>query len=405
VPHVQSTLAKLSLCRTAALGARKYRCQCESLKIVYNSCGDRYCPACSGARRSDWLESTGELIFDGVDHFQVVFTLPDRLSSLALGNRRELYDLLFASSWKALRKTIIEEQHYDPAALMVLHTWNQKLEAHAHVHAVVPGCGPAIDGSRLAFAKRDSDEDSIGSYLVDAETLRDSFRDAFIAGLRSLYRRKKLKLGGPFEHLQQAEAWDSFLESLTSISWVSFIQPPPKIGKDRAAQSADNVLKYLARYLSGGPIGESRIVSTTGDNVTFMARSGEVTGGDAKQVPMTLSQVEFTRRWCLHILPRGYTRTRRFGGWSNTRRKEYLTRFKMLLTESGVLSPAAADSDPADESRPTFPNGDSPESTDSVDHGTCPTCGAALIPHSESRKPSWKSVMSSPDRPCWYQRF
>jgi hypothetical protein len=401
-PQVQSTLAKLSLCRTAALGARKYRCRCESLKIVYNSCGDRHCPSCSGARRSNWLESTRELIIDGVDHFQVVFTLPDRLSSLALGNRRELYDLLFASSWKTLRRTIVEEHGYDPAALVVLHTGNQKLEAHPHVHAVVPGCGPAIDGSGIAVAMKDGNPATIGTYLVDAEILRDAFRDAFIAGLRSLYRRKKLKLGGRFEHLQQAEAWDSFLAELEAISWVSFIQPPPKTGKDRVAQTADNVLKYLARYLSGGPIADSRIVSSDDQSVTFLARAGDVSGGDAKQVPIRLSQLEFTRRWCLHILPSGYTRTRRFGGWSNTRRKAYLTRFEVLLKKSDVLSPPATDSALPDESQATFP---SPENTDASDHGTCPTCGAALIPHSESRKPSWRSVMSSPDRPHWYQRF
>jgi hypothetical protein len=40
-----------------------------------------------------------------------------------------------------------------------------------------------------------------------------------------------------------------------------------------------------------------------------------------------------------------------------------------------------------------------------VAHGTYPTCGAALIPHSDSRKPSWHSVMNSPYRPHWYQRF
>jgi len=67
VPQVQSTLAKLSLCRTAPLGGHQYRCRdCEHVTTVYNSCGDRYCPTCSGARKSDWLESTAELIFDGI---------------------------------------------------------------------------------------------------------------------------------------------------------------------------------------------------------------------------------------------------------------------------------------------------------------------------------------------------
>ena len=178
-PQVQSTLAKISLCRTAALGARKYRCQCESVKIVYNSCGDRHCPGCSGARRSDWFESTRELILEGVDHFQVVFTLPAELSSLALGNRRELYNLLFASAWKALRRTIVAEQHYDPAALMVLHTWNQKLEAHAHVHAVVAGSGPAIDGSGFAHSTARLHPNASLRWLEQhaAQGIRQPFRD------------------------------------------------------------------------------------------------------------------------------------------------------------------------------------------------------------------------------------
>jgi len=67
------------------------------------------------------------LLLDGVNYFQVVFTLPSELSSLALGNRRKIYDLLFASAWSALKQTIGQEQGYDPAALLMLHTWNQQL--------------------------------------------------------------------------------------------------------------------------------------------------------------------------------------------------------------------------------------------------------------------------------------
>ena len=122
--------------------------------MVYNSCGDRHCPTCGGARRSDWLDSSSRLILDGVDYFQVVFTLPGVLSRLALGNRRPIYNQLFASAWSALKQTIEVEQGYDAAALMVLHTWNQKLDAHGHVHAVVPGGGPALDGSGWRVSQR-----------------------------------------------------------------------------------------------------------------------------------------------------------------------------------------------------------------------------------------------------------
>jgi hypothetical protein len=110
-------------------------------------------PLCSGAKRADWLirRSTAaarHYVFSGRVH------LPDQLSSLALGNRKEIYDLLFRSAWKTLRDAIADEQHFEAAAAMVLHTWNQKLEAHAHVHALVPGGGPSLTGDRRWIKSR-----------------------------------------------------------------------------------------------------------------------------------------------------------------------------------------------------------------------------------------------------------
>ena len=80
-------------------------------------------------------------------YFQVVFTLLEELSGFALGNRREVYNLLFQSAREALRKPLETEQGFEAAATMVLHTWNQKLGAHAHVRALVPGGGPWLDPS------------------------------------------------------------------------------------------------------------------------------------------------------------------------------------------------------------------------------------------------------------------
>ena len=84
-----------------------YKCAgCDSEVNVYNSCTDRHCPQCGGARRADWMDKTAEVILPGVPYFQVVFTLPDKLSSLILGNRSELYSLLFQSAWQALDREL-----------------------------------------------------------------------------------------------------------------------------------------------------------------------------------------------------------------------------------------------------------------------------------------------------------
>ena len=122
-PQVKSVLSKIMVCRTAILDGHIYQCpQCDSQVNMYNSCGDRHCPQCAGARRADWMDKASELILPGVNYFQVIFTLPDRLSGLILGNRRPLYALLFHSAWKALNQQLRQTGKFHPAALMVLHT-------------------------------------------------------------------------------------------------------------------------------------------------------------------------------------------------------------------------------------------------------------------------------------------
>ena len=121
--QVRSVLQKTLLCRTAALNGHVYKCQqCDSKVNVYNSCGDRHCPQCGGARRAEWMDRHAEVALPGVKYFHVVFTLPDKLSSLILGNRRALYNALFEAAWKSLAKEIRRSGRFHPAALMVLHT-------------------------------------------------------------------------------------------------------------------------------------------------------------------------------------------------------------------------------------------------------------------------------------------
>jgi hypothetical protein len=122
-PQVKNVLSKILLCRTPILKSHVYECpECQGRYHVYNSCTDRHCPLCSGARRATWLDKTRTLLLRGVTYFQVVFTLPEQLSPLILGNRKTLYDLLFRSAWRALETTFRQQGKFHPAALMVLHT-------------------------------------------------------------------------------------------------------------------------------------------------------------------------------------------------------------------------------------------------------------------------------------------
>jgi len=383
VPQVQSTLAKLSLCRTAALGGHRWRCSsCEHECTVYNSCGDRHCPQCSGAKRADWLKSTSELLLEGVDYHQVVFTIPSELSSLTLGNRWEMCNLLFQSAWQSLKNVVEDEQGFEVAAGMVLHTWNQHLDAHFHVHAFVPGGGPSLEDPEVwKSCTPPKNRPWIETWLVDADELRDVYRTTFLKGLRRLQTQGKLNLEGEWSYLQQTSAFESWLKPLESITWVAYIQPPPTKNS-----TPEQFLKYLARYLTGGPISERRLVSHESGQVTFTARKGTTTGGSDELEEVTVSGVEFVRRWSLHIHPKGYTKTRRYGGFSHRHRQRYLEQCGKLLSKG-----AASTDNPADE-----------RSDDVVREHLCPQCESIMSCVDGTDRPGWKIVMASPHRPMWY---
>ena len=100
--------------------------------------------------------------------------------------------------------------------------------------------------------------------------------------------------------------------------------------------------------MTGAPISDRRLMSHEVGIVTFSARTGKTHGGSKETEKIPLSGVEFVRRWSLHILPKGYTKTRRFGGYSNHHRKRYIPECLELLdvVESTPVAEAASDEAP-----------------------------------------------------------
>jgi hypothetical protein len=80
-------LRNLETCRTAALGGPLEQWdECGHQRPADNSYSDRHCPKCQSLASAEWLEKRPTEWLP-VEHFPVVFTLPE---PLALPNQREL---------------------------------------------------------------------------------------------------------------------------------------------------------------------------------------------------------------------------------------------------------------------------------------------------------------------------
>jgi transposase-like zinc-binding protein/putative transposase len=143
-------MGAITACRTAVLGGHVEQCDdCGATRIAYNSCRNRHCPKCQGLARAQWLaDRQAELL--PVPYFHVVFTLPALAGEIAFQNKSIVYAILFRTAAETLATIAADPRHLGAklGMTMVLHTWGQTLQHHPHVHCVVPGGGPSLDGTR-----------------------------------------------------------------------------------------------------------------------------------------------------------------------------------------------------------------------------------------------------------------
>jgi len=343
-PHIKVLLA-IARCRTAALGGHIDECiRCgHRATISYNSCRNRHCPKCQTAARERWIEARRHELLPA-PYLHVVFTLPSQLAPLALQNKKVLYDLLLRASAETLLEVARNPRHLgaEIGFFSVLHTWNQKLQLHPHVHCVVPAGGLSLEHTRWIR--------SHPRFFLPIPVLRRVFRGKFVAGLKLAWQRGQLRFSGALALLAQPKIFASWLRPLFRKDWVVYSKPP--------FGGPEYVLQYLGRYTHRVAISNHRLVSFAGGQVTFRWRDS---AHNNQQKLMTLSRDEFLRRFLLHLLPKGFVRIRHFGFLANRRRAVLLPRCFAAL-------------------HATPPKNESETSTAPPAHPLwrCPNCGAPM---------------------------
>jgi hypothetical protein len=109
----------------------------------------------------------------------VVFTLPHELIPVARQNPRVVYGILFRAVSQTLLTIAADPKHLGARLgfLAVLHTWNQKLLAHPHLHCLVPAGRLAFDQTRWIGCRH-------AHFFLSVPVLAAKFRGQFLALLR-----------------------------------------------------------------------------------------------------------------------------------------------------------------------------------------------------------------------------
>jgi Putative transposase/Transposase zinc-binding domain len=344
--HIKVLLA-IARCRTAALGGHVDQCtSCgHRATISYNSCRNRHCPKCQTAARDRWIAARQKELLP-TRYVHVVFTLPASLAPLTLQNKKFIYGLLLRASAETLLEIACDPRHLgaEIGFFSVLHTWNQKLGLHPHVHCVIPAGGLSLDHTHWIKSR--------SRFFLSIRVLRRVFRSKFVAGLKQAFQSGQLSFRGKLAALAQRKTFAAWLRSLFRKDWVVYAKPP--------FGGPQYVLQYLGRYTHRVAISNHRLVSFTEGKVTFRWRDS---AHNNEQKLLTLALDEFLRRFLLHLLPKGFVRIRNFGFLANRRRATLLPLCFQLL---GTVQKPPTDQDVS-------------STNDSHDLWCCPKCGGPMV--------------------------
>lgn len=262
-----------------------------------------------------WVQSrVNEML--PVNYFHAVFTIPSELNPFVLRNKQVMYSMLF----QAVKETLLQLASQDKwlgariGFTAVLHTWGQALMDHPHLHCIIPAGGLRNKDNRWKHCRND--------FFAPVAVMQQVYRGKFMELFRQALAEKTIKIHGVLQEYEKPGRMDGLKDLLYKKSWVVYIKP--------SFASPEGVLRYLGNYTHRIAISEKRILSLKEGRVTFSYTDYR---DDNTRKVMTLSSVEFIRRFLLHVLPRGFMRIRHFGLFSNRDRLEHINLCLTLLGE------------------------------------------------------------------------
>lgn len=377
-PQQIKAMANIQACRTADLGGHVDVCDqgCGFIRISYNSCRNRNCPKCQGLQSAKWLGQRFERILP-THYFHMVFTVPHELIPLILHNKRTLYNILFQAAADSLLQFAKDwdRLHAQVGFTAILHTWNQDMQFHPHLHIVVTGGG--LDESQVAWIP------SRTNFLVPVRALSKKFRGKFIDLLKKAFEAKCLFIP---ENGLPSKAYDTFerlINKLYRNKWVVYSKQP--------FGGPEQVFSYLGLYTHKVAISNHRLLSIADGKVTFLARDNAHPG---KKRSVSLGAHEFIRRFLRHILPHRFVKIRHYGLMAPRNAKTKLELARKLINKAEPLhndlhghTEALPESSTWQEILLRITG---------IDLTKCPSCGGNLTRHPLSFLPSYSPIAQSP---------
>ena len=232
-----------------------------------------------------------------------------------------MLDILFKAVSATLKEFAQNPTRYKEGGKIgftaILHTWDQKLRDHFHLHCVIPAGYLSNDGDRWIHSKK--------KFLFPVKALSRVFRGKFMEMLEEAFQQNDLIFPGKISAIGTNAGFRKLKKQLFSKEWVVYSKQPfggPK-----------QVLSYLSRYTHRVAISNNRILDMGNNTITFSYRDRK---NDNEKKSMPLKANEFIRRFLLHALPKKLMRIRHSGFLANRCKKKDLLKCRKILEQDNI---------------------------------------------------------------------
>ena len=300
-------------CKTGAYGTNVSICEdCGQLEVHYNSCRNRCCPMCQALPKEKWIDKRREDVLDA-PYFHVVFTVPQELNPLIYSNQQLLYDALYHSVSATINELTADSKHLGARVgyICVLHTWGSEMNYHPHIHVILLGGGLSAKNEW-----RDKGEE----FFLPVKVLSKVFRGKYMNEIKSLYKDNKLEFHGSSEKYRNSYNFKELLNTCYEKDWIPHCK--------KTFNGAQSVINYLGKYTHRIAISNHRIIRMDENTVTYYVKDYREQG---KWKELTISGVEFIRRFLMHVPPKRFIRIRHYGLLCTRSKNKNLTLCRNLL--------------------------------------------------------------------------
>ena len=307
-------------CKTGAYGSNISICEdCGKIHIHHNSCRNRCCPMCQAIPKELWMDARREDVLDA-PYFHLVFTVPDILNPVIFSNQKLLYDALYHAASATISELAADTKYLGAKVgyICILHTWGSEMNFHPHMHTILLGGGLTV---------KNQWKDNGNDFFLPIRVISKVFRGKYLDELKLLWKKEKLHFYGSSEKYRNHYIFQELLDTCYTMEWIPYCK--------KTFNGAQSVINYLGKYTHRIAISNYRIISMDEQTVTFSVKDYH---NEGRWKNLTLSGIEFIRRFLMHVPPKRFVRIRHYGLLCSRTKNQKLILCRNLLGCQKYLS-------------------------------------------------------------------